>query len=137
MSRSQKQRRGQGGVRSISHVPEGHHQPAADLLRQVHHQALQQLHHGAVVGVGLVALHHGELGVVLAVDALVAEVAVDLEDLLQAADQQPLQVEFGRDAQVEVHVQRVVVRLKGPGGRPAGDRLHHGRLHLDEAARRA
>jgi hypothetical protein len=33
-------------------------------------------------------------------DALVAEVAVDLEHALQAADHQALQVQLGRDAQV-------------------------------------
>ena len=53
-------------------------------------------------------------------DALVAEVAVDLEDPLEAADHQPLEVELRRDAQVEVHVQGVVVgdERAGPSRRP-------------------
>ena len=51
------------------------------------------------------------------------------------ADQQALQVELGRDAQVEVDVERVVVGDEGPGRGAAGDRLHHRRLDLEEAAR--
>ena len=62
-----------------------------------------------VVGVGLVELEHGELGVVAGRQALVAEDPADLEDLLEAAHHQPLQVQLGRDAQVEVGVEGVVV----------------------------
>ena len=65
-------------------------------------QRLDQLHHVAVVGVRLVALEHRELGVVLARDALVAEVAADLVDAVEPADDQPLQVQLVRDAQVEI-----------------------------------
>jgi hypothetical protein len=45
-------------------------------------------------------------------DPLVAEVLGQLVDALQAANDQALQVELGRDAQVEVAVQRVVVRCE-------------------------
>ena len=54
---------------------------------------------------------------------LVAEVAADLEDALEAADHQPLQVQLGRDAQVEVEVERVVVgdeRSRGARRRTIG-----------------
>ena len=88
-----------------------------------------------VVGVGLVELHHRELGVVLRRNPLVPEVAVDLEHLLEAADGQPLQVQLRRDAQVELHVERVVVRDERPRERAAGNRLHHRRLDLEIAAR--
>jgi phage terminase large subunit-like protein len=54
-----------------------------------------------IVGVGLVELQHGELGIVLRADALVAEVAVDLVDAVKAADDQPLQIKLRRDAQKE------------------------------------
>ena len=67
--------------------------------------------------------------------ALVAEVAVDLVDALEAADDQALQVQLRRDAQEEVHVERVVVRHEGPRRRAAGDGLHHRRLDFDVAAR--
>jgi hypothetical protein len=71
-----------------------------------------------VVRVGLVELEHGELGVVLGADAFVAEVAVDLVDAVEAADDQALEVELGRDAQEEIEIERVVVRLEGRAAAP-------------------
>ena len=88
-----------------------------------------------VVAVGLVELEHRELGIVLGRDPLVAEVAVDLVDPLEAADDQPLQIQLRRDAQEELHVERVVVRHERPRQRAAGDRLHHRRLDFEIAAR--
>ena len=85
-----------------------------------------------VVAVGLVRLQHGELGVVLGADALVAVDPADLEDPLHAADQQPLQVELGGDSQEQVDVQSVVMGDERPGRRASGDGLHGGRLDLDE-----
>ncbi len=87
-----------------------------------------------VVGVGLVQLERRELGIVARRDALVAEAAADLEHLVEAADDEPLEVELGRHAQVEVGVERVVVRDERARRRPAGDRMQQRRLHLDEAA---
>ena len=66
------------------------------------HHLLHQLQHRVVVAVRLVGLEHGELGVVGGVRALVAEVAVELEDLLHATDEQPLEEQLGCDAQVEL-----------------------------------
>ena len=106
------------------------------LLRDRRDQLLGHRHQLLVVGVGLVELQHRELGVVLRRDPLVPEVAVDLEDLLDAADRQPLQVQLRRDAQVQLHVERVVMRDERPRQRAAGDRLHHRRLDLEIAARR-
>jgi hypothetical protein len=40
---------------------------------------------------------------------LVPEVAVELEDLLEPAHGEALEVELGCDAQEELHVERVVV----------------------------
>ena len=65
-------------------------------------ELLDPPHRVLVVRVGLVPLDHGELGRVLVGDALVAEVAAQLVDALEAADDQPLEVELGRDAEVEV-----------------------------------
>ena len=87
-----------------------------------------------VVGVGLVPLEHRELGVVLRRDALIAEVLAQLVDPVDAADDAALQVELGRDPQVEVAVERVVVGGERPRQRAAVERLQHRRLDLDEAA---
>ena len=96
-------------------------------------EVLDPSHRVPVVGVRLVPLEHRELGVALEVDALVAKVLADLVHALEAADDQPLEVELGRDAEVEVLVEHVVMRHERLGERAAVARLQHGRLHLDEA----
>ena len=107
---------------------------AAHRLRGAAHQRLGEIDHVHVVGVCLVELQHRELGVVLGGDALVAEVAIDLEHALEAADHEPLEIQLGRDAQVQVGVERVVVRHERPGDRPAGNGVHHRGLDFQEAA---
>ena len=115
-----------------------------DLLRAVEgvgqaaDRLLDPVHEVAVVGVRQVQLEHRELGVVLGREPLVAEVAVDLVDALEAADDQALQVQLRRDAQVHVQVERVVVREERARGgarpgsaassasRPRGSRAHRG-----------
>jgi hypothetical protein len=94
---------------------------------------LGEVHQVVVRPVGRIELHHRELGVVADADPLVAEVAVDLEHTLEAAHQQPLQVELGRDAQEHLLVQRVVVGDEGLGVGAARDRVQHRRLDLQEA----
>ena len=66
-------------------------------------------------------------------DALVPEVSAQLVDALEAADDQALEVELGRDAQVEVGVELVRVRHERIGERAAVARLEDGRLDLEEA----
>jgi hypothetical protein len=82
----------------------------------------------------LVELHHRELGVVARRDALVAEDAPDLEHPLHPADDQPLEVQLERDAQVQLHVERVVVGGERAGVGAAGLGVQHRGLDLDEAA---
>ncbi len=96
-------------------------------------QVLGLLDEHFVVGVGLIELQHGELGVVALRDPLVAKVAVDLVDPLQAADDETLEVELRCDAEEEVDVESVVVRDEWTRRGAAGDGLHHRRLHFDEA----
>ena len=109
---------------------------AAERIDAGDDQALGQVHHGAVVAVRLVQLQHREFGVVLGADALVAEDPADLVDLLDAADQQPLQVQFQGDAQEQVDVERVVVRDERPRRGAAGDGVQRRRLDLAVALRR-
>ena len=105
----------------------------ADRARHVVDELLAAPGDVPVVGVGLVELEHRELGVVLRREALVTEVLAQLVDALQPAHDQALEVQLGRDPQVEVAVQRVVVRHEGPGQRAAVERLEHGGLDLHEA----
>ena len=67
------------------------------------------------------------------VDALVPEVVADLVHPLEAAHDQPLEVQLVRDAQEERHVERVVVRRERPRRRAAVQRLQHRRLDLEVA----
>ncbi len=65
-------------------------------------------------------------------DALVAEVLADLVHALEAADDQPLQVELGRDSEIEVLLQVVPVGDERLGEGAAVARLQDRRLDLDE-----
>ena len=78
-----------------------------------------QFGHRVVVAVGLVRLEHGEFRRVRGVDALVAERPADLVDPLDAADDAPLEVELGGDAQRHLQVERVEMGVERPGGRAA------------------
>src|SRR4029078_6065040 len=64
-------------------------------------------------------------------DPLVPEVAVDLVDLLDPPDDEPLQEEFRRDPEVELEVERVVMGLEGPRESAPRDGMHHGGVDLE------
>ena len=98
-------------------------------------QRLGQVHHRAVVAVGLIDLEHRELGIVPRADPFVAIDAAQLVDPLDAADQQPLEVQLQRDPQEQVDVERVVMRLERPGRGAAGDRVQRRAFDFDEALR--
>ena len=104
-------------------------------MGEPHQHLLGERHQVLVGGVRLIELEHGELGVVARGHPLVAKDARELEDALVAAHHQALQVQLRGDAEVEVHVERVVVGDEGARGGAAGDRLHHRRLDLEVAAR--
>ena len=100
-------------------------EPAGQRLADRAQHLLGAPHHAVVVGVRLVELELRELRVVLEADALVAEVAADLVDALEAADQQALEVQLEADAQEQLLVELVVVRGERPGRRAAVDRLQN------------
>ena len=124
-----------GAFSEIVSSPHGELGRPEDLRRGAREELLGERHLVPRVGVRRVELEHRELGVVLRRDPLVPEVAVDLVDLREAAHDEALQVELRSDPQVEVEVERVVVRHERPGRGAARERLHHRRLDLDEAAR--
>ena len=103
-------------------------------LRDRLDELLDPGHRVVVVRVGLVPLDHRELGRVLVGHALVAEVLGELVDALEPADDEPLEVELGRDAEVEVLVELVRVGHERVGERAAVARLEDRRLDLDEPA---
>ena len=105
------------------------------LARHLADHRLRELHHVLVVREREVQLEHGELGVVRAVDPLVAEVVSDLVHAVEVAHDEPLQVQLVRDAQEHLLVEAVVAGRKGPRQSPAVERLQDRRLDLEEAAR--
>ena len=109
--------------------------PSGRVESRLPQQFAREVHQALVVRIRLVELQHREFRIVLRGKTLVAEIAVDLVDALHAAHHQPLQVQLRGDAQVEIDIQRIVVRHEGPRRRAAVQRLHHRRFHLDESAR--
>ena len=68
-------------------------------------------------------------------ETFVAEVAVDLIDAVESAHDQPLQIKLGGDAEIKIHVERVVMRHERARDRATGNGLHHRRLDFDESMR--
>ena len=96
-------------------------------------EALGEVHHAVQVGESLICLHGGELGVVIRVHAFVAELAADLEHLLETAYEQALERQLGGDAQEVVAVECVEVRDERLCVRAAQDGMQKRRFHLVEA----
>ena len=67
-------------------------------------------------------------------DAFVTEVAVDFEYAIETAHHQTFQIEFRRDAQVHINVERVVMGDERTRGGAAWDHLHHRRFHFHKVA---
>ncbi len=81
----------------------------------------------------MVGLQHRELGGVRRIDALIAEDAPHLEDAIRAADHRPLQVQFERDSETHVDVERIEVRAERAGGCAAVQELEDRGLDLHVA----
>ena len=120
--------------RSISEPSRAGTTVRPDRPGRVDDERLGQLHHRELVAVGLVGLEHRELRRVGGVEALVAEGAADLVDLLDAADHRPLEVELERDPQQHVLVEGVQVGAERPGRGTAVGQLEDRGLDLDVAA---
>ncbi|KAF5041998.1 hypothetical protein DSECCO2_517170 [anaerobic digester metagenome] len=85
------------------------------------YELFHQVHHVGVVSESLIQLDHGKFGIVLVVNAFVAEVLAHIIDFLEAGDNQSLQIELRCDPQVHINIQGVMMGRKGTGCRAAGD----------------
>ena len=92
-----------------------------------------EIHHALVVCVGLVEFHHREFRIVAGAQAFVTEVTVNLEHLLETTDHQTLQIQLRRNAQVERHIESIVVRGEWLGRSATRNRVHHRRFHFQVA----
>ena len=68
------------------------------------------------------------------VDALVAEIAVDLINAIQSADHKPLQIKLRRNAQVQIHIESIMVCDERPRRGSPQNRMHHRCFHFHVAA---
>src|SRR3990172_8418475 len=89
-----------------------------------------KVHHLVYVRIGPVKLQHRELRIVARRNALITEVAIQLKDFFKTADKQTFQVEFRRNARVEIDVQRVMMGLKRPRSRACCQWREHGGLNF-------
>ena len=105
-----------------------------DILRQRTEQRFGQFDQVFIVRIRHIEFHHGELWVMTNGDPFVTEVTVDFEHTLEAANHQTLQVQFRRDTQVHVQIQRVVMGDKRTSCRTARNHLHHRGFHFHKAA---
>ena len=67
-------------------------------------------------------------------NSFVPEIPVQLEDFVEAADEQPLEIKFRRDAEIKLEPERFVMRAERFRRRAARHRLQHRRLHFEKAA---
>ncbi len=100
----------------------------------MHNHILGNVHHALIIGVCLIQLDGGELRVMTGVHALVAEDTADLVDVLETADDQTLEVQLGRNTQVHVDVQRIVMGDERTCCRTARDGVEARGLNLHKAA---
>src|ERR1700685_4028186 len=98
-------------------------------------QLLREIHDPAIVGISLVKLEDVELRIPSPSESHIAEVAIDLVNAVEAADGQPLEIKLGSDAQIQIHVEGVVMRDERLSYCAARDLLHHGSFDLDEVMR--
>src|SRR3546814_9450761 len=80
-----------------------------------------------IVRVRLVELQHREFGIVARRESFITEVAVDLVNLLETANDQSLEEQFRRDAQIQIAIERVVMCHERPRRRAASE---IGRAHV-------
>ena len=95
-------------------------------------QIFCQIHHAVEIRVGLIEFHQCKLRIVLCIHTLIAENPADLIHLFKSANDQTLEVQFQRNAQLQVLIQRIEMRKEGSCRGAAGILNQHGRLDLQE-----
>ena len=133
-SASRRDTRSQGVAKSISLPSKVDLRVPGHSLDDTGDQLLREVHDAVVVDAADEPLEHRELGVVLGRHALVAKELAELIDVLEAADDRPLEVELGRDPQEEMAVEGMVVGFERSRRGAAGQPLQDRRFQLDEAA---
>src|ERR1035437_5650163 len=106
---------------------------AKHVARNFADEFLDEAHQMRILQVGDIELQHRKFRIVPRGNAFVAEVAVEFENLYEARDRQPLEIKLGCDAQIEIHIERIVVGYERARRGAARDRVHHRSFDLDIA----
>ena len=108
----------------------GNDRLAEDLLCQTGDQLFGECDQVLVVRIRDIELQHGELGIMDRRNAFVSEVPINLKHAGEPSDDQALEIEFRRDAQVEIHTEGIMVCDERLGRGASGNGMHHGGLDL-------
>src|SRR6266700_2882140 len=106
----------------------------ADDLGEMTNQFFDQVRHFLKIGVRPVGFEHGEFRIVFSRNAFVAEVAADLENLVEPAHEQAFQIKLGRDAQIKIEAERLVMGAKWFGCSATCNGLQNRRLYFQKTA---
>ena len=123
-------------MKSISRSPPLKLIPLAGRLDGIANDLLRQVHHRFVIGISPIEFNHRELRVMLGADPFVAIDTTHFVDAFDTADHQSLEVQLKSNSQIQLHVERVVVRHERLGCRTARDRVQRWSLDLNELVRR-
>ena len=104
----------------IDLMPAEMHRFRADGLCRITQDFFKQIRHGVHVPIGLVEFHHGKFRVMGGVYPFVAEHMPNFVNFVHTAHNQAFVVQFQRNAQVQRHFKRVVIRFKRARNGPAG-----------------
>ena len=107
---------------------------AENFLGNVAEKFFREIHQIFIGCICLIEFHHREFRVVAYRDAFVAEVAVDLENPVQTANNKAFQVQLRGNAEVQFHIQSVVMGYERPGRCPSGNLMHHGCFNFQKIA---
>ncbi|CAB5137891.1 unannotated protein [freshwater metagenome] len=124
-----------GEVHSVYHtlgIGNSHDCCTDGITRCLHDEFFTNRHHLAVVTKGLIELHHRELGIVTGTNSLIAEHTTDFIDAFHATHNEALEVKFKGDAQVQLHIKRVVMSEERPCMRSTSLNMQNGCLNFDE-----
>src|SRR5579872_6700000 len=66
--------------------------PASNVDGRLLNQTLREIHHPAVIGVGLIKLEHSELRIPAPSQSLIAKIAINLIHPVESANREPLEI---------------------------------------------
>ena len=101
-------------------------------LSHVRDQAGKQIGHIIVIGIGLIGFQTGKFRIMAFINTFVAEVAADFKHTVKTADDQTLQIKLRSNAQIQIHVQRIVMGNERFGVGAAHNRMKHRCFYLQK-----